>query len=107
MSEECWIIGDHHQTRQELTEGLEAWAKQIGFCLDGNKCLLCSSSLLHNRHTMEDCLEDYSRELTDGELQAVPRNEVTWKIYEGDIEVTQTWSKPASGLKQCGVCNQK
>ena len=40
MSEECWIIGDRQQTRQELTEGLEAWAKQIGFHLDGNKCPL-------------------------------------------------------------------
>ena len=60
MLEECWIVGDHQQTRQKLTEGLEAWAKQIGFHLDGNKCPLCSSSLLHNRHTMEDCLEDYS-----------------------------------------------
>ena len=60
VSEECWIIGDLQQTRDELTTGLEAWAKQMEFCLQGNKCLLCSVSLLHNQHTIEDCLEDHS-----------------------------------------------
>ena len=40
-------------------------------------------------------------------VQSVPQNEVGWKIHEGDIEVTQTWSKPASGLKECGFCNQR
>ena len=57
-------------------------------CLEGNQCPLCSKSLLHNRHTREDCLKDYVRQLVDTEQQAFPRNEMTWKIYEGDIEIT-------------------
>ena len=56
---------------------------------------------------MEECLEDHSWKLVNSLVKAVPRNEMTWKIYEGDIEVTQTWSKPASGLKQCGFCEYK
>ena len=107
MSEECWVIGDCQQMRQDLTHLLEERAKQIGFRFDGNKCLLCLKSLLHNRHTVEECLEDHSRKLIDPLVQSVPQNEVTWKIYEGDIEVTQTWSKLASGLKQCGFCDHK
>ena len=34
-------LGDRQQTREELTAGLEARAKQIEFRLEGNKCLLC------------------------------------------------------------------
>ena len=40
----------------------------------------------------------------DPEWQAFSKTEVTWKIYEGDIEVTQNWEHPASGLRQCGFC---
>ena len=32
---------------------------------------------------------------------------MTWKIHQGDIEVTQTWHKPSLGLRQCGVCDQR
>ena len=70
-------------------------------CLEGNQCPLCSKSLLHDRHTMEDCLKDYVRQLMDTEQQAFPQNEVTWKIYEGDIEITWVWNKPSSGLQRC------
>ena len=107
ISEECWIMGDQQQTREELTAGLEVWAKQMEFCLEGNKCPLCLESLLHNWHTIENCLEDHSRQLTDENQQAFPRNEVTWRIYEGDIEVTMTWNKPSSGLKKCEFCNKR
>ena len=93
--------------RQELDAGLEARAKEIECCLEGNQCPLCSKSLLHDRHTIEDCLKKYVRELTDTDSQAFPQTEVTWKIYEGDIEVTQTWNKPSSGLRQCGACDQR
>ena len=41
----------------------------------------------------------------DTDQQAFPQNEVTWKIYEGDIEVTRVWNKPSSGLQKCGLCN--
>ena len=106
MPEECWVIRDCQQNRQELEEGLKVRAMQIEFCLNGNQCLICLASLKHNRHTVEDCLEDYSWELTDKELQVIPWTEVTWKIYEGDIEITQTWSHPSSGLRPCGFCQQ-
>ena len=56
---------------------------------------------------MDECLKDYGLDLTDTEAQAIPQTEVTWKIYEGDIEVTQNWKNPVSGLKACGFCNQK
>ena len=26
---------------------------------------------------------------------------MTWKIYEGDIEITQVWNKPSLGLRRC------
>ena len=107
VPEECWIIGDHRQTRQDLLQGLEERAKQIEFCLEGNQSPLCSKSLLHNRHTLENCLEDYSRVLEDTETQAIPEVQATWKIYEGDIEVTQIKNKPLSGLRECGFCKQK
>ena len=93
--------------RQELVAGLEARAKQMECCLEGNQCPLCSTSLLHNRHTIEDCLKDYAQQLMDMDQQAFPRNEVTWKIYEGDIEVTLVWNKPSSGLQKCGLCNRR
>ena len=80
--------------------------KQIEACLEGNQCPLCLESLLHNLHTIENCLKDHSRQLTDENQQAFPRNEVAWRIYEGDIEVTLTWNKPSSGLKKCEFCNQ-
>ena len=105
--EECWIIGDQQQTRQEVVAGLEARAKQMECRLEGNKCPLCLASLLHNRHTIEDCLKDYSRQLADAEQQAFPRNEVTWKIYEGDIEITQTRKKATSGLQKCRLCDKR
>ena len=107
VSEECWVIGDRQQMRQDLIQGLEERAKQIGFHLDWNQCPLCLKSLLHNWHMVEECLEDHSRTLINPLVQSVPKNEVTWKIYGGDIEITQTWSKLASGLKQCGFCKQK
>ena len=81
--------------------------KQIEACLEGNQCPLCLERLLHNRHTIENCLKDHSRQLTDENQQAFPRNEVTWRIYEGDIKVTLTWNKPSSGLKKCEFCNQR
>ena len=107
MSEKCWVIGDRQQTRQELVARLETRAKQMECCLEGNQCPLCSTSLLHNRHTIEDCLKDYVRQLTDTDQQAFPRNEVTWKIYEGDIEVTRVWNKPSLGLRKCELCDQR
>ena len=107
VSEECWVIGDRQQTRQDLLQGLEERAKQIEFRLEGNQCPLCSKSLLHDRHTIEDCLEDYSRELEDPEVQAVPKVEAKWKIYGGDIEITRVWNKPSSGLRECGFCKQR
>ena len=72
MSEECWVIGNRPQTRQDLIQGLEERAKQIEACLDGNTCPLCLKSLLHNRHTVETCLESHGRILTDSEVQAFP-----------------------------------
>ena len=60
----------------------------MGFRLEGNKCPLCLKSLLRNRHTVEECLEDYSQKLIDPLVQSVPQNEVAWEIYEEDIEVT-------------------
>ena len=107
ISEECWVIGNRQQMRQELVFGLEARAKEIECCLEGNQCPLCSKSLLHDWHTIEDCLKKYARELANTDVQAFPQTEVTWKIYEGDIEVTQTWHKLSSGLRQCGVCDQR
>ena len=32
---------------------------------------------------------------------------MTWKIYEGDIEVTWVWNKPSSGLRRCGLCDRR
>ena len=43
----------------------------------------------------------------DTETQAVLKTEVTWKIYEGNIEVTQNWKNPVLGLKASGFCKQK
>ena len=37
---------------------------------------------------VEECLEDHHWQLTDPQVQAVPHDEVTGKIYEGDIEIT-------------------
>ena len=107
VSEECWVVRNRPQMRQDLIQGLEEWAKQIGAHLDGNTCPLCLKSLQHNRHTVETCLESHSWMLTDPEVQAFPWNEVSWKIYEGDIEVTQTWNKLASSLQECGFCQKK
>ena len=107
ISKECWVTGDQQQTRQELIIRLETRAKEIECCLEGNQCPLCSRSLLHDKHTIEDCLQKYARELTDTDTQAIPQTEVTWKIYEGDIEVTHVWNKPSSGLWKCGLCNQR
>ena len=74
MPKECWVIRDCQQNRQELEEGLKAQATQIEFRLNGNQCLICLASLKHNQHTVEDCLEDYSWELTDKELQVIPQD---------------------------------
>ena len=77
ISEECWIMGDQQQTREELTTGMEVRAKQIESHLEGNQCPLCLESLLHNRHTIENCLKDHSQQLMDENQQVFPRNEVT------------------------------
>ena len=107
VSEECWVIGDQQQIRQELVTGLETLAKQMECCLEVNQCPLCSTSLLHNRHTIEDCLKDYVWQLADMDQQAFPWNEVTWKIHKGDIEVTPVWDKPSSGLRKCRLCDKR
>ena len=107
VSEECWVIWDHQQTRQDLLQGLEECTKQMEFCLEGNQCPLCSKSLLHDRHTIEHCLEDYSWKLVDPQVQAIPKTEATWKIYEGDIEITRVRNKPSSSLRECGFCKQR
>ena len=60
VSEECWIAGDRQQTREELTAELKVRVKQIEARLEGNQCPLCLESLLHNWHTIENCLKDYS-----------------------------------------------
>ena len=52
-------------------------------------------------------MEDYSRVLEDTETQAIPEVQATWKIYEGDIEVTRIKNKLLSGLRECGFCKQK
>ena len=107
IPEECWVIGDRQQTGQDLQQGLDERAKQIECRLEGNQCPLCSKSLLHDRHTLEDCLEDYSRVLENAETQAIPRVQATWKIYVGDIEITRIKNKPSSGLRECSFCGQK
>ena len=72
VSEECWVTGNYQQMRQDLIQGLEEQAKQMEFHLDRNQCPLCLKSLLHNMHTVEECLEDYCHKLTDPQVQAVP-----------------------------------
>ena len=52
-------------------------------------------------------MEDYSREVEDPEVQAIPKIEATWKMYEGDIEITRVWNKPSSSLRECGFCKQR
>ena len=44
--------------RQELVARLEAQAKEIECCLEGNQCPLCSKSLLHNWHTIRGLPEE-------------------------------------------------
>ena len=39
--------------------------------------------------------------------QAIPQTEVTWKIYEGDIEIIWNWKYPVSSLKACRFCKKE
>ena len=107
MAEECWVIGDQEQIKEELQVGLKVWREQIEHQLKGNTCPVCGQNLLFQWHTVDECLEDYVRNLMDTETQAVLKTEATWKIYEGNIKVTQNWKNPVLGLKACGFCKQK
>ena len=48
VAEECWVVGDREQTKEELEEGLQVWTEQIGFWLAGNVCPVCGESLKCN-----------------------------------------------------------
>ena len=46
MAEECWVIGDQEQIKEELQVGLKVWREQIEHQLKGNTCPVCGQNLL-------------------------------------------------------------